>query len=154
PASAASPPIAHSLLPIASPPAPPIASPDCVVWSCRAGGKTFLAALATALDLLFKPEIQVHILAGSLEQAQRMYAYLKSMFLRTQLARHVKGRITARGLALKNGSAVAIMSHSERSVRGVHPQKIRCDEVELITPEVFDAAQLATQSRLCGDTYV
>src|SRR5262249_52821280 len=54
----------------------------------------------------------------------------------------------------KNGSAVAIMSHSERSVRGVHPQKIRCDEVELITPEVFDAAQLATQSRLCGDTYV
>jgi hypothetical protein len=29
-------------------------------------------------------------------------------------------------------------------------QKLRCDEVELFTPEVWEAAQLTTQSKVCG----
>ena len=42
---------------------------DALVWANRGGGKTFLGALATALDLAFKPGIEIRILAGSLEQA-------------------------------------------------------------------------------------
>ncbi|MEM6856129.1 MAG: hypothetical protein AAF593_17120, partial [Planctomycetota bacterium] len=32
---------------------------DCVVWANRGGGKTMLGAVATLLDLVFKPGIQV-----------------------------------------------------------------------------------------------
>ncbi|MCZ6543839.1 MAG: hypothetical protein O6768_09250, partial [Planctomycetota bacterium] len=34
-------------------------SRDCVVWANRGGGKTQLGAIATLLDMLFKPGIQV-----------------------------------------------------------------------------------------------
>ena len=40
------------------------------------------------------------------------------------------------------------------SVRGTRVQKLRCDEVELFTPEVWDAVQLTTQSKLCGGVEV
>ncbi len=49
---------------------------DCVVWANRGGGKTQIAAAATLLDCLFKPNCQVRILGGSGEQASRMYEYL------------------------------------------------------------------------------
>lgn len=54
---------------------------DAVVWANRGGGKTRLAAVATLLDCIFKSNCQVRILAGSGEQAGRMYDYLRS-FLR------------------------------------------------------------------------
>ena len=53
---------------------------DCVVWANRGGGKTFLGAVATALDLLFRPGIQVRVLGGSLEQSRRMHAHLRRLF--------------------------------------------------------------------------
>src|SRR4030042_568572 len=49
---------------------------DLIVWANRGGGKTELAAIATLLDLIFKPGCQVRILAGSGEQAGLMYDYL------------------------------------------------------------------------------
>lgn len=47
-------------------------SADCVVWAARGTGKTFLGAVATLLDLVFKPGVQIKILGGSLEQSRRM----------------------------------------------------------------------------------
>jgi hypothetical protein len=127
---------------------------DCLVWANRGGGKTFLAAVATALDLIFKPGVQVRILAGSLEQGQRMHAHLRRIFERPSLAALVQGRITERRLRLKNGSGVELLSQSMASVRGTRVQKIRCDEVELFDPDVWDAAQLATRSAECGGVRV
>ena len=40
-------------------------SSDVIVWANRAGGKTKLAAVATLLDCLLKPNCQVRILGGS-----------------------------------------------------------------------------------------
>jgi hypothetical protein len=54
---------------------------DCIVWANRAGGKTELAAVATLLDCIFKPNCQIRILAGSGEQAGRMYQYLQQQNL-------------------------------------------------------------------------
>ena len=51
------------------------ANSDCVVWANRGGGKTQLAAIATLMDCIFKPNCQVRILGGSGEQAGRMYEY-------------------------------------------------------------------------------
>lgn len=139
----------------AEPPRPHTAGPiDCVVWANRGGGKTFLGAVATMLDLLFKPGIEVRILGGSLEQSKRMHAYLRALFKAPALAELVDGRITARRLRLVNGSEVEVLSQSHASVRGTRVQKLRCDEVELFDREVWEAAQLVTRSRRCGDVWV
>ena len=124
---------------------------DCVVWASRGGGKTFLGAVATALDLLFKPGIQVRILAGSLEQAGRMHAHLRALFARPRLAAQVGGRPTERRLRLRNGSCVELLAQSQASVRGTRVQTLRCDEVELFTPDIWEAAQLVTRSARCGE---
>lgn len=120
--------------------------PDCLIWANRGGGKTLLGAIATTLDLLFKPQTQVRILAGSLDQAQRMHEHLRTFFERPRLKKHVKGRITDQRITLKNKAAVTLLAQSQASVRGQRPQKLRCDEVELFDPAVWAAAQLTTRS--------
>lgn len=127
---------------------------DCVVWANRGGGKTFLAAVATALDLVFKPGIEIRILGGSLEQAKRMHAHLRAIFARPQFAELVEGKITEKRIRLINGSAVELLAQSQTSVRGTRVQKLRCDEVELFDPEVWEAAQLTTRSKDCGGVLV
>ncbi|MFN0134025.1 MAG: hypothetical protein ACKVW3_16035 [Phycisphaerales bacterium] len=129
-------------------------SPDCVVWAARGSGKTLLAAVATALDLLFKPGVEVRLLGGSLEQSARMYGHLRALFDRPALHARLRGRVTARRLMLDNGSAAELLAQSPSSVRGTRVHKLRCDEVELFKPEIFEAAQLTTRSERLGGRLV
>jgi hypothetical protein len=124
-------------------PRPPNA--DCVVWANRGGGKTDLAAVATLLDCVFKPDCQVRILAGSEEQAGRMYRYLTD-FLRLGFDKFLSEPIRKTGCRFANGAAVDVLTQSQASVRGQHIQKLRCDEVELFDNDVFNAAKFTTQS--------
>lgn len=118
---------------------------DAIVWANRGGGKTELAAIATLLDCVFKPGCQVRILSGSGEQAGRMYEYLTG-FLWDGFEEFLAGPIRKSKCRFINGSAVEVLTQSQRSVRGQHIQKLRCDEVELFDEEVFAAAKLTTQS--------
>ncbi|MDD5327273.1 MAG: hypothetical protein PHY02_05605 [Phycisphaerae bacterium] len=118
---------------------------DAIVWANRGGGKTELAAIATLLDCVFKPGCQVRILSGSGEQAGRMYEYLTS-FLRNGFEEFLAGAIRKSKCRFANGSAVEVLTQSQRSVRGQHIQKLRCDEVELFDEDVFAAAKFTTQS--------
>ncbi len=129
-------------------------APDAVLWANRGGGKTFLGAIATALDLIFKPGIEVRILAGSLEQAERMHHHLRAFFTRDNLEPFVDGRITDTRLRLKNKSRVELLAQSQTSVRGTRVQKLRCDELNVFDPLVWEAAQLTTRSARCGDWLV
>lgn len=128
--------------------------PDAVVWANRGGGKTFLGAVATTLDLVFRPGVEVRILAGSLDQAQRMHAHLRAFFAKPGLAGLIEGRVTDKRLRLVNGSVVELLAQSQTSVRGTRVQRVRCDEVELFDPDVWDAVQLTTRSKVCGDRTV
>lgn len=119
---------------------------DCIVWANRGGGKTFLGAVATLLDLLFKESVQVRILAGSLEQAGRMHAYLQALMVRARIAPWVRGHITTRSVRMESGACAQVLAASQTSVRGTRVQKIRCDEVELFPRELWEAAQLVTRS--------
>jgi hypothetical protein len=122
---------------------------DCVVWACRGGGKTFLGAVATLLDLVYRPGIEIRVLGGSMDQSKRMYAHLRRLLdpgARPGLAALVRGRPTERRVVMKNGAEVELLSQSQTSVRGTRVQKLRCDEVDLFDPEVFEAAQLTTRS--------
>lgn len=122
------------------------APPDCVIWAARGSGKTFLGAVATALDLLYKPGIEVRILGGSLEQSRRMYEHLVNLLTRDGLGSVLAGKPTIRTIRLRNGSRAEILAQSESSVRGTRVQKLRCDEVDLFDRSVWAAAQLTTRS--------
>ncbi|UCG59139.1 MAG: hypothetical protein JSU70_06445, partial [Phycisphaerales bacterium] len=121
------------------------ANADCIVWANRTGGKTELAALATLLDCIFKPDCHVRILGGSGDQACRMYEYLTA-FLRRDFNRFLAEPIRKRKCRFTNGSAVEVLTQSATSVRGQHVQKLRCDEVELFDEDVFAAAKFTTHS--------
>jgi len=122
------------------------ANADAVVWANRGGGKTELAAIATLLDCVFKPGCQVRILAGSGEQAGRMYEYLTG-FLSNGFDELLAGPVLKGKCRFSNGSAVEVLTQSAASVRGQHIQKLRCDEVELFDEDVFAAAKFITQSK-------
>ncbi|HED54594.1 MAG TPA: hypothetical protein ENJ00_10405 [Phycisphaerales bacterium] len=127
---------------------------DALVWANRGGGKTFLGAVATALDMVFKPGIEIRILAGSLEQSTRMHEHIRHLFQREPLAPLVEGKMTDKRLRLTNGSRVELLAASQASVRGTRVQKLRCDEVDLFDQRIWEAAQLVTRSKVCGDVRV
>src|SRR4030042_5991408 len=116
---------------------------DSIVWANRAGGKTEIAAVATLLDCIFKPNCQVRILAGSGEQAGRMYQYLTT-FLYHGFEEFLDGPVRKDKCHFINGSAVEVLTQSPTSVRGQHIQQLRCDEVELFDEDVFSAAKFTT----------
>lgn len=129
---------------------------DCVVWASRGSGKTMLGAIATLLDLVFKPGIEVRVLGGSLEQSRRMFAHLRRLLDPARsagLASRV-AKVTERRLRLDNQSEVEVLAQSQTSVRGTRVHKLRCDEVDLFDPEVWEAAQLVTRSARLGDVLV
>jgi hypothetical protein len=118
---------------------------DLVVWAPRGGGKTRLGAAATLLDLLHKPGCEVRILGGSLQQSLRMWEHLEGDLY--DLPDHVARQLRQVGRAeMNNGSRVAVLTQSQRAVRGLRIQKLRCDEVELFDPDIWQAAQLTTRS--------
>jgi len=121
------------------------ANADAIVWANRTGGKTELAAVATLLDCVFKPNCQVRILGGSGEQSGRLYEYLMG-FLHNGFEEFLLGPARKSKCRFANGSAVEVLTQSPMSVRGQHTQKLRCDEVELFDWEVFAAAKFTTHS--------
>lgn len=130
---------------------------DAVVWANRGGGKTMLGAAATLLDLLFKPGIEVRILGGSLQQAERMYAHPRALLDRPVLSKGggvLATEPTQRRIVLQNGSRAELLACTQRSVRGTRVQVLRCDEVEEMDREVWSAAQLVTRSAVCGGRVV
>ncbi|HTL31238.1 MAG TPA: hypothetical protein VL282_18545, partial [Tepidisphaeraceae bacterium] len=119
---------------------------DIVAWAPRGGGKTRLAALATLLDLLHKPGCSVRILGGSLEQSLKMWEHLLPDLVHYFRDEIDESRVKTRSVTLANKSSAAVLTQSQRAVRGLRVQKMRCDEVELFKPEIWDAAQLVTRS--------
>lgn len=122
----------------------PCTGRDCVVWAGRGGGKTYLAAAATLLDSIFKPGCKTRILAGSGEQAMKMYQYFQDFLhngFESLIVEEHKNKCR-----FANGSDVQILTQSMASVRGSHIHKLRCDEVELFKKPIFEAAKFTAKS--------
>jgi hypothetical protein len=120
-------------------------SENLVVWAPRGGGKTRLAAVLTLLDLLHKPHWAVRLIGGSLNQSlliwERLLPDLESL-----AAKLISSRRDGHRIRLVNGSSAAVLAQSQRAVRGLRVHKLRCDEVEMFKPEIWEAAQLVTRS--------
>ncbi|MBS3734610.1 MAG: hypothetical protein KGY99_06750 [Phycisphaerae bacterium] len=118
---------------------------DLLVWACRGGGKTYLAAVATLLDAVFHAPAEILVLGGSFDQSDRLAVYVRAL-----LRRHptlIDGRMTRERVRLTTGSEIRMLAQSQQAVRGQHVQKIRCDEVDLFAPDIWRAVQFATRSR-------
>lgn len=119
---------------------------DLVVWANRGGGKTQLGAIASLLECIFLTNCQVRILGGSQEQSRRMYEYIQRD-AQGRFSDHVAGKVRSESCQFKTDSGVQILTQSQSNVRGHHVQRLRCDEVELFDPEVWQAAQFIVQSK-------
>jgi hypothetical protein len=118
---------------------------DLVVWASRGGAKTELGSVATHLDSILRPGCQTRILGGSLDQSEKMYEYLAAKW-RGPWAGLLAGEPTQRRTQLASGSAIAVLAQSPRAVRGQRVHRLKCDEVDEFSPEVWRAAQFITQS--------
>lgn len=122
-----------------------LAQRDLVVWANRGGGKTMMAAAATVLDMLFRGPIQARVLGGSFDQSSRLATYIREILDRQPEL--IKGRPTKQRIRLVTGGDIQMLAQSQRAVRGQHAQKIRCDELDLFDPDVWQAVQFATRSK-------
>lgn len=121
--------------------------PRMVWWASRGyGGKTFmLAALVLAEAILLGADVT--LLGGSLEQSLRVSRYFNAtpnLFLShagapTQL---LATEPTKRELLFQNGGRVLAIPASERSIRGLHPARLRADELDAFAdPQLWESAQ-------------
>ena len=119
---------------------------DMVVWAPRGGGKTRLGAALTLLDLLHKPGVQARILGGSFDQSTRMWEHLREDINR--VAKHLVDPEVRDKYVIKmmEGAKAGVLSQSQKAVRGLRVQKLRCDEVEMFDEKVWEAAQFVTRS--------
>jgi len=123
---------------------------DLVVWASRGGAKTELGSVAAHLDSILRPGCQTRILGGSLDQSEKMYEYLTAKW-EGPFARMLAREPSARRTELVNGSAVEVLTQSPRSVRGQRVHRLKCDEVDEFSREVWQAAQFVTQSSAGAD---
>ncbi len=119
---------------------------DALVWAARGSGKTVCGAITTHLDSIFRPGCETRILAGSADQARKMYQYKTEFDLRS-FPDAVDGEPLMSRTKYRNGSAVEILTQSQRSVRGTHVQRLKLDELEDFKPAIMEAAQLVPQEQ-------
>ena len=103
------------------------------VWEASRGfgGKSFLLSLLGHCEgKLMGADITV--LGGSGEQAQRVMEYVQKL---------TNGESDTRRQTLYDGGGrIRTLMASSRSVRGAHPQRLRCDEVDEMDIAILDAA--------------
>lgn len=112
------------------------------VWKASRGfgGKTFLLALL-ALTEATTLGANVTVLGGSGEQSTRVLEYMDTFWAKPKAPTNLLASEPAkRRTELTNGGRIVALTASSRSVRGPHPSRLRCDEVDEMDLEIFDAA--------------
>jgi len=120
---------------------------DAVVWSCRSGGKSLNAALLTFLDSHFRPMCDTRVLAGSLYQGKQVYDATLDFWQKPEWHQFLASELTKSETLLKNGSGYEVLTASQRSVRGPHPQRLKLDEIDELARDLYDAALSQPQTQ-------
>jgi hypothetical protein len=130
-------------------PRPPIA-----IWhASRGGGKSFLSAIDTHIYSRWYPGHSTRILGGSLDQSKQIYRALKSILMDYSgdptlgNDRDSIKSLLAKSAHYHNGSEVAILACSDKSVRGDHVPSLKLDEVDEISDDHRDSAMGMNMNR-------
>jgi hypothetical protein len=123
-------------------------APDFIVWANRSGSKSYLAALITWARSFFTPGLETTILGGSFEQSERVYKALDEFWDATGMRDELlEGEPMRRLTRWKNGSQVSVLTASERSTRGPHPQALIMDEIDVMGLDVYTSALSQPQTK-------
>lgn len=116
------------------------AEPSAIWHASRGlGGKSnLLAHLAMTEALVFGAGVTV--LGGSGEQSLRVLEIMRSGWQRPGVAQYLKTEPTKQRVELRNGGAVAAITASTRSARGLHRPRLRLDEVDEMDELVYIAS--------------
>lgn len=115
-----------------------------LVLGPRGGGKSFLSALNTHVTSRWNAKHGTRILGGSRSQSEQIYRALREAVYEgagekgsdaETIAKLLKGEAI-----YQNGSDVAILAASSKSVRGPHVPSLKLDEVDEIAPDLREAA--------------
>jgi len=121
---------------------------DFLVWANRSGSKSYLAALIVWSLSSFVRRMETTVLGGSGEQSSRVYRAMNSFWSLTNLGNdYLASEPTRRLTEWKNGSRVAVLLASQRSVRGPHPNFLLMDEIDEMAPDIYTAALSQPQSK-------
>lgn len=119
---------------------PPIA----LVLGARGSGKSFLSALHTHIVSRFEERHSTRILGGSRSQSLQIYHALRDL---VRDGRGFNGsdsdsmtKLGVEEAVYANGSEVAILPASSKSVRGPHVPSLKLDEVDEIASDLREAA--------------
>ncbi len=112
------------------------------VWCASRGfgGKSFLlATLAFAEATTLNASVSV--LGGSGEQSERVSGYINQFWNAPKAPRQLLvDDPSKRRVKLTGGNSIEALMASQASVRGGHPQRLRLDEVDVMSMPILDAA--------------
>ena len=117
-----------------------------LVIACRGGGKTKTTAMLNFLELLFKPKVEIASVGAIDKQAKRGYRYTKS-YLDHPLAEPLMKRSVIEMTEMENGATYEQLVGTMNGVNSPHPQKLRADEVELMSREVLNEMMMIPMSK-------
>jgi len=119
-----------------------------IVWANRSGSKSYLAGLMTWFQSGSHNLTETCILGGSESQAEKSYKAMNDFWRITDLQEDylLKEPMITKTM-WQNGSVASILTASQRSVRGPHPQKLILDEVDEMDYTVFEASLSQPQSK-------
>lgn len=126
--------------------------PKMVVCAARGSGKTYtLAVVALWYCLILSKSLNrpvtVIVLAGSLEQSNKLYALAREFISKTQWVHEEVSRSIKTSTTFKDGSELKILTASEKAIRGQHGDLLIIDEaVEAGTAHVKAAFQIPITS--------
>lgn len=116
---------------------------NAVVWANRTGGKSYDAGLIQWLHANHYPYFDGKILGGSADQAQKSYQAMQDFWDRVPgLDKRVliDGEQHNTFAKWKSRSIVSILTASQKSVRGPHPNTLILDEADVMDPSILEAA--------------
>lgn len=119
-----------------------------LLYANRGGSKTFLTGWISWVRSSFQHYLETNIVSGSAEQADKSYQAMNSFWHSTHLQPHyLLGSPMLSRTRWKNNSVVSILTASQKSVRGPHPQALVADEIDEMDPDIFEAAAQQPQSK-------
>jgi hypothetical protein len=115
-------------------------SPVSVWKASRAlGGKTFLLSLLSLTEALTL-KIDISLLGGSGEQSKRALESITRFTSYANAPRHLLKSEVSRETSFAWGNHIEALMASQASVRGPHPARLRCDEVDEMDKAILDSA--------------
>lgn len=113
----------------------------------RDGQKTRSMAKLCTAELLLKPKCEMAYVAATDQQASRSTSYMKKFCAHPVISPYILKAI-GRDISTKLNSNFEQLTGGMNSAQGLHPQKLRCDETELVRPrEILEDMKLIPTSK-------